>query len=500
MSIINPPLLPGIALALQGTVVQGPEGPRGPDGLSAYQVWLAQGNTGTVADFLAALIGEQGSDGRSIELQKSATHIQWRLIGDPVWIDLVPLVDLKGADGANGTNGIDGVDGTDGVDGEDGRGIVSIIRTLGSGSPGETDTYTITYTSGPESYFYVTNGYDGVNGADGANGNDGLNGNDGRGIVSVARTSGTGAAGTFDTYTITYTDASTSTFQIYNGADGGGSGDMLKSVYDPNNDGKVSAADTADAVPWSGVTGKPIVIAAGADAAAARAAIDAVSSTALSSLESATATALADKVDKVAGKGLSEADFTSGEKAKLAGIAAGATANLGTVTSVGGTAPIESSGGTTPVISISPATTSNAGSMSAADKSKLDGIAAGATANVGDVTLSGAQTLSNKTFTNAYCTPIEMPANDIDLSLGSVFSKTFTANATLTFSNAGGAGKVTFFILHAKNAGAYTVNLPAGIIWEGGVVPTLSTAGEDALAFYNTGSGWRGHLIGKDFK
>ena len=38
---------------------------------------------------------------------------------------------------------------------------------------------------------------------------------------------------------------------------GSGSGDMLKSAYDTNNDGKVNAADSADAVAWSGVTGKP---------------------------------------------------------------------------------------------------------------------------------------------------------------------------------------------------------------------------------------------------
>lgn len=48
-----------------------------------------------------------------------------------------------------------------------------------------------------------------------------IKGADGRGIVVVERTSGTGAAGTVDTYTITYTDNSTSTFNLYNGADGG---------------------------------------------------------------------------------------------------------------------------------------------------------------------------------------------------------------------------------------------------------------------------------------
>ena len=50
----------------------------------------------------------------------------------------------------------------------------------------------------------------------------------GRGIVSVTRTSGNGAAGTTDVYTITYSDETTSTFTVYNGANGkdgtGGSG------------------------------------------------------------------------------------------------------------------------------------------------------------------------------------------------------------------------------------------------------------------------------------
>jgi uncharacterized protein (TIGR02145 family) len=55
------------------------------------------------------------------------------------------------------------------------------------------------------------------------------------------------------------------------------------------------------------------------------------------------------------------------------------TPTTGTVTGVTGTAPIASSGGAAPVISISAATASVAGSMSAADKTKLDGIATGTT-------------------------------------------------------------------------------------------------------------------------
>ena len=47
-----------------------------------------------------------------------------------------------------------------------------------------------------------------------------LTGTTGVGITSVVRTSGTGAAGTTDTYTITFDDASTTTFDVLNGADG----------------------------------------------------------------------------------------------------------------------------------------------------------------------------------------------------------------------------------------------------------------------------------------
>jgi len=36
-----------------------------------------------------------------------------------------------------------------------------------------------------------------------------------------------------------------------------GYGDMLKSIYDTDNDGKVDMAEAADSVPWTGVIGKP---------------------------------------------------------------------------------------------------------------------------------------------------------------------------------------------------------------------------------------------------
>ncbi|MDQ0195808.1 hyaluronate lyase N-terminal domain-containing protein [Paenibacillus wynnii] len=58
----------------------------------------------------------------------------------------------------------------------------------------------------------------------------------------------------------------TDTSKLYIGTTGGNvlmvaaqsAGDMLKSIYDTNNDGKVDYASIADSIPWSGVTGKPV--------------------------------------------------------------------------------------------------------------------------------------------------------------------------------------------------------------------------------------------------
>lgn len=51
-------------------------------------------------------------------------------------------------------------------------------------------------------------------------------------ITSIVKTSGTGAPGTTDIYTITCSDGSTAEFSVYNGKDGTGTGDMERSTYD----------------------------------------------------------------------------------------------------------------------------------------------------------------------------------------------------------------------------------------------------------------------------
>ena len=99
-----------------------------------------------------------------------------------------------------------------GATGDTGKGIQSIAKT---DTTGLIDTYTITYTDNTTSTYTV------VNGATGADGDDG------RGIVSITKTS---TSGLVDTYTITYTDSTTSTFTVTNGADGASGGIVQRYV------------------------------------------------------------------------------------------------------------------------------------------------------------------------------------------------------------------------------------------------------------------------------
>ena len=62
--------------------------------------------------------GAAGTNGKNIEIQKGTTHIQWRLVGDTTWIDLVSLASLKGDTGATGPQGTTGTTGAAGTNGK----------------------------------------------------------------------------------------------------------------------------------------------------------------------------------------------------------------------------------------------------------------------------------------------------------------------------------------------------------------------------------------------
>jgi hypothetical protein len=133
---------------------------------------------------------------------------------------------VKGDTGATGATGAAGTNGTNGTDGADGKTILN-----GSGEPDDEDDGVdgdfyidtdVNYLYGPKTAgaWGTPISLVGPQGSTGATGATGSTGATGRGISVIARTSGDGSAGTIDTYTITYSDSTTSTFNVYNGADG----------------------------------------------------------------------------------------------------------------------------------------------------------------------------------------------------------------------------------------------------------------------------------------
>lgn len=148
--------------------------------------------------------------------------------------------------------------------------------------------------------------------------------------------------------------------------------------------------------------------------------------------------------------------LTSADKSKLDGIQAGAQVNVATnlswsATSTGGTVS-SSTGGNA---ALTAATTALAGLMVAADKSKLDGIAAGATANSSDATLlnranhAGAQAIS--TITN------------LQSSLDAKFNSTGgTVSGVTTFSNTGNATSATTGAVRVSGGLGVVLDIYAG--------------------------------------
>lgn len=150
----------------------------------------------------------------------------------------------KGDTGNTGPQGNQGEQGQKGDKGDPGN-------TGPQGDPGAaagfgTPTATVDESTGAPSVKVTASGLDtakvfsfaftGLKGETGDTGSTGPKGDPGTSVSRIERTSGTGAAGTTDTYTMYDSeDAPIGTFTVYNGMDGIGSGDMLKSVYDPQN-------------------------------------------------------------------------------------------------------------------------------------------------------------------------------------------------------------------------------------------------------------------------
>lgn len=114
------------------------------------------------------------------------------------WVDESDTgVPAQGPQGPQGEPGSNGIDGENGINGES----VSVVSVEKTDSIDNVDTYTITFSDGSTSTFTVTNGVDGES-------------------VNVESVTKIGSKGLVDTYKIVFSDGTEYTFTVTNGADG----------------------------------------------------------------------------------------------------------------------------------------------------------------------------------------------------------------------------------------------------------------------------------------
>jgi hypothetical protein len=117
------------------------------------------------------------------------------------------------------------------------------------------------------------------------------------------------------------------------------------------------------------------------------------------------------------------------------------------------------------------------------------------------VTLSGAQTVTDKTLTaiNYRETVGAITSSDLDLSTGNVFSDAPGANVTYTFSNPPASGTAFGFTLKVTPSATITWTWPASVSWPAGTTPNVPASGQtDVLVFYTQDGGttYYGFLAG----
>lgn len=149
----------------------------------------------------------------------------------------------------------------------------------------------------------------------------------------------------------------------------------------------------------------------------------------------------------------------------------------GAVQTVSGTAPIQSTGGTTPVISIDAATDSTAGSMSAADKTKLDGATSNNTASTivfrdgsgnfscNEITINGTPTASSDAATKGYVDNLLTSAVHFKGTCDASAINVDTATGTSTHT-AGDLYKVT---TGGSTAFGFLLNIGDFVIYNGSI-------------------------------
>ena len=173
---------------------QGEQGPQGPQGEGLFFYNYYETLEEMYADYQNVPVGNLVIISTDVDEEINGQYFL-RVEEAPYYSKKGDLSGAQGIQGPQGPQGIQGVQGEQGIQGiqgiqgETGNGIASVVKTSTSGL---IDTYTITYTNGTTTTYNVSNG---------------------KGITSIEKTS---TSGSVDTYTITYNDGTTSTYQVTN--------------------------------------------------------------------------------------------------------------------------------------------------------------------------------------------------------------------------------------------------------------------------------------------
>lgn len=154
-----------------------------------------------------------------------------------------------------------------GLKGDTGTSITGVAKT---GTSGDVDTYTVSFSNGNTTTFTVTNGSNISTIA--KTSTSGLidtytvtltNGNttqfsvtNGKSITSVQMIGGNHAAGTTDTYQINFNDGDTATFTVYNGANGTGAVSTVAGIGVEGANGNVPLILTGNGAPTTATVGQ----------------------------------------------------------------------------------------------------------------------------------------------------------------------------------------------------------------------------------------------------
>lgn len=92
----------------------------------------------------------------------------------------------------------------------------------------------------------------------------------------------------------------------------------------------------------------------------------------------------------------------------------------------------------------------------------------------------------------------------IDMNAGDFFEVTINANWSIVTSNTISSGKYfSFYFVTKGNGTGYSAGWPGGILWAGGITPTVTSTNNKRdiylLTYDPAGAGWFGAVVGQNF-